>query len=123
MGLVTVSPSGRERLVRLFKAGQYFGHRSLLADEKYHANSLALEPAECRIFPKADVLALFRKFPELALEIAKKLARELGRAELWLGFMTDRQVTERVADGLIRQKGRRIEILQRDALFELASPQ
>ncbi|MCB9253750.1 MAG: Crp/Fnr family transcriptional regulator [Bdellovibrionaceae bacterium] len=163
VGLVTVSTSGRERLVRLFKAGQYFGHRSLFAGESYHANAVALDPVECRVFPKKDVMELCRKFPEFAVGIAQKLARELGRAEHWLGFMTDRQVSERVADGLlylkaahpehnwtrreiadfcgtttesvirtlaafeaeglIRQKGRHIDILQREALLECASPQ
>ncbi|MEZ4749505.1 MAG: Crp/Fnr family transcriptional regulator [Bdellovibrionota bacterium] len=162
VGLVTVSNSGRERLVRLFKAGQYFGHRSLFAGETYHANSLALDPVECRLFPKADVLSLCKKYPEFPLGIAEKLAKELGRAELWLGFLTDRQVSERVADGLlylkavhpahswtrreiadfcgtttetvirtlaafeaeglIRQKGRKIDIVQREALLECASP-
>ena len=104
VGLVTLSSSGKEHLVRLFKGGQYFGHRSLFANEPYHASSHALEPVECDFLPKNLILSISKSHPEFGLKVAEKLAKELRRAELWLGSMTDRQVGERIAEALLYLK-------------------
>ena len=42
VGLIKLSPTGNESLLRIFKARQFFGHRTLFSDETYHANAKCL---------------------------------------------------------------------------------
>ncbi|MBX3040563.1 MAG: cyclic nucleotide-binding domain-containing protein, partial [Bdellovibrionaceae bacterium] len=56
IGLSIIGNSGKEHLVRFCKEGQFFGHRSLFADEVYNASAVALEPSRLRFIPRQEIL-------------------------------------------------------------------
>ena len=156
IGLVAQGPTGNEYLVRLAKAGQYVGHRSLFAEENHHATALALDDTEVVSLSKPVLLHVVEIFPKVAQIILKAISKELGNAELSRVSMADKDVIARVAesvlylrerfpehqwtrreiaefcgsttptvirmlarleaDGIVKQVGRKIEILDRDAL-------
>lgn len=159
IGLIKVGLGGKEHLLRFFKQGQFFGHRSLFSNEDYHGSSVALEPSVLQMVPQKVVLAEIEKHPTLLFDVVKVLARELRRCENQHVMILDNQVNARVAQGLIylkdlhpqhnwtrqeianfcastvstvikalaeledmgliKQQGRSIEILNRDALIAL----
>ena len=41
VGLVILGLSGKEHLLRFFREDQFFGHRTLFSEEKYHASTIA----------------------------------------------------------------------------------
>lgn len=103
-GLVslTISTSlGKEHLVRLFKTHQFFGHRSLFAEENYHATSTALESTLVYFAPTEKVFEVGLKYPRMALSILKTTAKELRRAEVKLTTLTEHDVTTRIIESVI----------------------
>lgn len=161
IGLVAVGISGNEYLIRLSKAGQYIGHRSLFAREAYHATSIALENTRIISVAKTTLFRVMKMYPNMAFLILETIAKELKYAELGRVALAEKGVVARVAesiiylkerfpehqwtrreiaefcssttptvirtlakfqaDGLIRQTGRKIEILKRQPLLDLAS--
>jgi CRP-like cAMP-binding protein len=161
LGLVVNTEKGGEHLLRLFRTGQFLGHRSLFAKEPYHASSMALEDSEVIQIPAFCIERLMMKYPQMAILFLKKLSSELKLAEQQRIAITERDVMCRVAEailyikqidpdhawtrkeiadfvgstgptvtkilikmnkkGLIRLKGRQIEIAQRSLLEKLCS--
>lgn len=159
IGLSIIGSSGKEHLLRFCKEGQFFGHRSLFADEVYNASAVALEPTSLRSIPRQEILQIFDEHPAFYQSVIKVLSKELRRAEMNHVMILENQILTRTAQtlvylkdlhphhrwtrheiasfcastastvikalaqledkGLISQKGREIEILDRKALLSL----
>lgn len=160
VGLVLYgSSSGREHLLRFFKTGQFFGHRALFSEEGYHGSTIVLEPTSLKLIPKATVVHVLQRRPELYSGIVRVLSGELRRCEEQRIMILENQILARTAQalvylkdlkpdhmwtrqeianfcastvstvikamaelevmGLIKQKGRAIEILDQDGLINL----
>lgn len=104
VGLTKVGVSGKEHLLRFFRQGQFFGHRSLFSNESYHGSSIALEPTKLKLVPEKIVLTALEKQPRLLFGIVTVLARELRRCENQHVMILDNQITVRVAQGLVYLK-------------------
>ena len=104
VGLFNTSQDGKEHLFRIFGNGQCLGHRTLMAGETYHAAAKVLEPSEIGIVDASTTHDLLRTHHEFSLTMMKKLAIELGRAELRLAATTDKQVAARVAEAMLYLK-------------------
>jgi CRP-like cAMP-binding protein len=100
-GLTLLSENGAESLVRVFPSCSYLGHRSLLADENYHATAQALKTSEVIFFPKEIALKLFKQNPNVLLAIARLMAIDLKNAENRLNDMVGKRAFARVAEALI----------------------
>ncbi|MBC86842.1 MAG: hypothetical protein CL677_06640 [Bdellovibrionaceae bacterium] len=101
VGLIKVTSNGSESLLRIFKQGQFFGHRSLFSEELYHASAQCLEPTEVVFVPKTTVFSLFKEKPEAYFYLARALAKELRRAENRSVLVSEAQILERVASTLL----------------------
>lgn len=98
------SQSGREHLLRFFKQGQFFGHRSLFANESYHATAIALEPTDVELVPKEIILSTIEANPKLYRELLLVLALELRQCELQRLMILENQILARTAQALIYLK-------------------
>lgn len=98
------SSSGKEYLLRFFKQGQFFGHRSLFSNENYHANTLALEPTLIKLVPKDIMVTMLNKNPHLYRDIITVLAKELRRCEIQRVMILENQILARTAQSLIYLK-------------------
>ena len=101
VGIIIYSSSGAEHLLRLYKTGQYFGHRSLLAEEPYHAGSICLQDCTISLIPKKIVQDIFEKFPQSQQLVIRYLAQDLGRAERQRVSISEKEVQARIAESLI----------------------
>lgn len=159
VGLVKTGVSGKEHLLRFFRQGQFFGHRSLFSNEEYHGSTTCLEATSVRLVPKTQILQSIEKYPALLKDVVVVLAQELRRCENQHVMILENQILSRVAlaivylkdlhpehnwtrqeianfcastvstvikamgeleeNGYISQKGRSIEILDRQALINL----
>jgi len=160
VGLLLVgAASGKEHLLRFFRKGQFFGHRSLFAQEGYHGSTVALETSSIKVVPKSVILGALDRFPVLYKELTLVLSKQLRRCEVQHVMILENQILSRTAQaliylkdlhpdhmwtrqeianfcasttstiikalaelesmGLIGQQGRKIEILDREALFNL----
>ena len=101
VGLMKSTSTGVESLLRVFKQGQFFGHRSLFSEEPYHAGSRALEPSEIVMVQKSSVIRLFDEEPRAYFFLARALAKELRRAENRSVMISEMQLKQRVASALL----------------------
>lgn len=162
VGLVMIGINGHEHLLRLFKPGQFFGHRALFSKEKYHASAVALEETKIIKLDRDIICQLIRQHWEISFAVIEALAKELRLAEEKLVSRSEKDVSARIAEtiiflkdrhpehqwtrkeiadycgsttptviktlarfeaeGLIAQKGRQIQILQRQGLLALSTP-
>jgi CRP-like cAMP-binding protein len=104
VGLTIIGLSGRDHLLRFFRKGQFFGHRSLFSEELYHGSTIALEPSTLVFLPKEVVLEVLRDHPELYKDFVFVLAKELRRAENQHVMVLENQVLVRVAQSLVYLK-------------------
>lgn len=160
VGLLLVgASSGKEHLLRFFRNGQFFGHRSLFAQEGYHGSTVALRASRIKVVPKSVVMGALDRCPSLYKELTFVLAKQLRRCEVQHVMILENQILSRTAlaliylkdlhpehmwtrqeianfcasttstiikalaeieaMGLIYQEGRKIEILDREALINL----
>lgn len=101
VGASLITPKGSQHLLRLFHAGDYFGHRSLFARQPYHVDSLCLEDAELIQINKNQVFALCDQHPELLYNQVHTLAVQLGLAEIIRVDMHEKMAVQRVAEALV----------------------
>jgi len=104
VGLVVVGSSGKDHLLRFFREGQFFGHRSLFSQEPYHGSAVALEPTYLKLVPEKVILSALKIQPELYREVVLTLARELRRCELQHVMILENQVLSRTAQALVYLK-------------------
>lgn len=96
--------SGKEHLLRLFKAGDFFGHRSLFQSESHHASAIALESSRIYVLQKKDFFYLTEKYPAILRAIVEILAKELGKAERLHVDIIENQILPRTAHALVYLK-------------------
>lgn len=101
VGLVYHSAKGSDHLLRIFKTGQFFGHRSFFADEPHHATALALEQIEVDFVPRDAVEHVFRMDPKFARIVIVSLAKELRHAEIWRVLVSEQDVLARTAHSVV----------------------
>jgi CRP-like cAMP-binding protein len=105
VGLTILSSnSGKEHLLRFFRQGQFFGHRSLFSKEGYHGNAVALEPTYIKFVPKEAVLAGIAKDNSLLEDVVYVLSKELRRCETQHVMILENQIKARVAHSLVYLK-------------------
>jgi CRP-like cAMP-binding protein len=105
VGLVLLgATSGKEHLVRFFRAGQFFGHRSLFSNESYHGTTTVLEPTVLKLIPRQTILRVLEKFPFLYKEILSVVSKELRRSELQHVMILENQILPRTAQALVYLK-------------------
>ncbi len=99
--LEAVSESGSAHTLRLVKPGGVLGYRSLFADEVYQASAVAVEKTSVCFIPKAEVMKLVQKFPEVTLRLLSQLAKDLRQAETKWVDQIDKGAPARVAEALL----------------------
>lgn len=105
VGLVLIGAnSGKEHLLRFFRAGQFFGHRALFSQEGYHGSTQALEPTRLRFVPKSILLATLEKHSSLYKSLVLVLAKELRRSEEQHVMILENQILSRIALALVYLK-------------------
>ena len=101
IGLFHIAESGKETFLRVFGNKCIFGHRSFFASEKYHATSIALADSSIKVLPQEKCNNFLEANPEVLKVIVKKVAMDLGTAEIRLAGQQDKSTNQRIAESLI----------------------
>lgn len=105
VGLTMISPkSGKEHLLRFFKQGQFFGHRSLFSKEAYHGSAVSLETTTIKFVTKEAIFTAIKKNSSLLEGVVQVLAKELRRCESIHVMILENQILARVAQSLVYLK-------------------
>ncbi|MEA3496343.1 MAG: Crp/Fnr family transcriptional regulator [Bacteroidota bacterium] len=92
---------GREQIIRLVKPVELFGYRAVLSKENYNCSAIALEDSTVCHIDKDIVFKVLKDDENLALEIIKRLAFELGYTKNQIVNLTQKHVRGRLAESLL----------------------
>lgn len=97
--------NGKEAIVRIAKAGDVLGHRSIFTDQSYSATATAIEDTKVCFIDKKYILKLVQKEPSIACNLIFKLGRDLGMSEDKVASFSQKNVLERLSEVLLLLKG------------------
>lgn len=87
---------GREQILYIFSAGDFFGERNLLRDQDSPYSVEALEETHICLINKQDFQMMVGHFPDIALKVMAKLCEKLDRLENTVEAMGTHTVEARV---------------------------
>lgn len=99
--VVLYGESGREVILTVFRAGEFFGEMSLLDGGPRSANVMAVEATSALVLPRADFMKYLIGHPNVAINILAELCRRLRHADSVIGNLALLDVYGRVGRMLI----------------------
>ncbi len=101
VGLYQMTESGKERLLRVYGPGDYFGYRSLFSDRRYRLSTRCLLDSRLDHFHVHNINELHILDPELLKQLMQSVCQELGEAESRLSNIAALTARDRVLDSII----------------------
>lgn len=95
---------GREQIIRMAKSMGIIGYRALFANEPHIASAVTLEESMICIVQSEFILNTAIRNAEFSLYMIRKLANELGFANLRTVTLTQKHIRGRLAESLILLK-------------------
>ena len=74
-----LSKDGREVILAMLNAGDFFGEMSLLDGESRSANVIALEDTEVLSLYRDDFLDVLHEYPKIAIQLLKEMTSRLKK--------------------------------------------
>lgn len=96
-----ISENGKEQIVRFAKEGDILGYRSLISGEPYRASAETLTDSIICFIPKEILFNLIETNRPFSLKFMRFLCAELGAAENRMLNLSQKPVTERLAEVLL----------------------
>lgn len=82
--IFTINSDGKQSIVYIYKKGDYFGYRPLIADEPHPVSAVAMDNVVISFIPQ-DTFRIILQSPHIASEVMKTLSREFS---VWINKMT-----------------------------------
>lgn len=98
-----VTPTGKEQVIQIFRAGQSFAEATLATSAGYPANAQAVESSQVLLVQKSGFLELLKKQPELALRMLASMSLHLRALIGQLEDLTVKDVETRLANWLLKR--------------------
>lgn len=92
---------GREQILYIFSAGDFFGEKNLLRNQEATYNVEALEETHVCLIMKNKFQQLIREYPDIGFKIMEELCRRLDRLESAIENMGTKNVEARVNSVLL----------------------
>lgn len=99
--LTKLSPNGKDQIVKLVKAGELLGQRSMISDEPANLSAVALEDMEVCFIPKTEVIRMFDNNNQFSMNMMKTICGDLKEANEHMVSISQKTVKERLAETLI----------------------
>jgi len=99
--LSKLSPNGKDQIIKLVKAGELLGQRSMISDEPANLSAVALEDMEVCFIPKNEVLYMFDKNNQFSMNMMKTICGDLKEASEHMISISQKTVKERLAETLV----------------------
>lgn len=102
-----VSAAGKEQVIHVFRTGDSFAEAALASPTGYPADARAVEPSTILLIPKAPILALLSRRPDLALRMLGSMSAHLRVLVGMLDDLTLKDVETRLVNWLVKHSGGR----------------
>lgn len=101
IAFTVVSPEGKELILNVLGAGEFFGEIALLDGKGRSASAVARDPAELAFIGRADFLSFLKRRPETTLHIIELLCSRLRRATDYIEDSTFLDLPARLSKSLL----------------------
>ncbi len=98
---VLSNEDGKEKIIKIYKEGDYFGHIEMIIDQPSKENVVVLEDAEVAMIPKQQFLDMLHNHRDVAFRLIKLIARDHLDLEMELLKIAYNSVRKKVADALV----------------------
>lgn len=92
-----VDREGKEQIIYIYTAGEFFGYSALLGEEQYIDTVIAIEDAVVCYIPKKDFENILDTSPTFSRLLLKSLSREFSALVNLMTVLSQRNVKERIA--------------------------
>jgi CRP-like cAMP-binding protein len=99
--LSKLSANGKDQIVKLVKAGELLGQRTLISEELANLSAVALEDMEVCFIPKSEVLNFFDTNNQFSRNLMKTICGDLKETSDHMVSISQKTVKERLAETLI----------------------
>jgi CRP-like cAMP-binding protein len=107
-----MSDDGREVILSILEAGDFFGELSLLDGKSRSASVTAIENSQVLILRRGDFFKLLEDYPQISISLLKELAARIRRSDTQIKSLSLQDAMGRVASTLImlaEDHGRKIK--------------
>ena len=106
------SKEGREVILAILTAGEFFGEMSLLDGETRSANVLTLEETKVLALNRNDFMATLEEYPRISIKLLKELTIRLRKSDLQIASLTLSDAEKRIGLCILRLAGEQGTIRQ-----------
>ena len=106
------SKEGREVILAILTAGEFFGEMSLLDGETRSANVLTLEETKVLALNRNDFMATLEEYPQVSIQLLKELTIRLRKSDLQIASLTLSDAEKRIGLCILRLAGEQGTIRQ-----------
>jgi CRP/FNR family transcriptional regulator len=97
-----VNAAGKEQVIHVFRSGESLAEASLASPTGYPANARAVEPSTVLLIPKAPLLDLIGRRPDLAVRMLGSMSAHLRVLVGMLDDLTLKDVETRLLNWLVK---------------------
>ncbi|MBL7996106.1 Crp/Fnr family transcriptional regulator [bacterium] len=97
-----ISEDGREVILAVMGAGDFFGELSLLDGQSRSANVTVIKDAEMLLINRDDFLSLLTEFPRIAIQLLRELASRMRKSDSQIKSLSLKNATGKVTGTIHR---------------------
>ena len=97
-----LSKDGREVILAMLNAGDFFGEMSLLDGQSRSANVIALEETEVLSLKRDDFLVVLHDYPKIAIQLLKEMTSRLRKSDRQIVSLSLSDAEKRIALCIVR---------------------
>jgi CRP-like cAMP-binding protein/CheY-like chemotaxis protein len=96
------NPDGKELIINLYSANDFFGFEEILENTNYRESAVAMQDTELVIIPRHDFMLLIQNHPDVSKTFISLLCKKVAERESQLLNLAYNSVRQRTAEALLR---------------------
>ncbi|MBS1271732.1 MAG: CRP-like cAMP-activated global transcriptional regulator [Candidatus Marinimicrobia bacterium] len=100
--ITRISEDGREVILSMLNAGDFFGEMSIFDGDARSANVVTLEESEVFLLKRSDFLHLLEKYPGISISLLQELAGRIRKSDELIESLSLGDAENRIALTLLR---------------------
>lgn len=95
-------PDGKELIINLYSANDFFGFEPILENENYRESAVAMQDSELIVIPRHDFMVMIQSHPDVSKSFVNLLCKKVADREAQLLNLAYNSVRQRTAEALLK---------------------
>lgn len=97
-------PDGKELIINLYTANDFFGFEPILENENYRESAVAMQDSELIAIPRHDFMLMIQSHPDVSKSFINLLCKKVAEREAQLLNLAYNSVRQRTAEALLKSE-------------------